>query len=154
MTRRTTAAAISLDASWETGEQPQVAPPPSTTTAEVYFHSFEVVGSRPLPGGVSVDEFVRQVEAKPGMSEALARARARLAADIEQVETLRRLRLAAGLSQARLAERAGTTQAQIALIESGARDPQTDMITRLAQALDAQPARVFDAIRAQRCDHG
>lgn len=130
---------------------PQVATPPSsTTTAKVYSHSFEVVRPSSLPGGVPLDEFVKDWEADPEMAEEMRRARGRLATRLDDVETLRSLRLRAGLSQSLLASRAGTTQSHVAHIESGAKDPQTEMIDRLASALDLDPARVFLAIRAQR----
>ena len=44
-------------------------------------------------------------------------------------------RLAAGLSQTQLAEKIGTAQSHIALIEQGKNDPGTDLITRIAEAL-------------------
>jgi transcriptional regulator with XRE-family HTH domain len=68
----------------------------------------------------------------------------------EGSESLRSLRLAAGLSQAKLAEGAGATQSYVARIEAGTLDPGTDMLARLAAALGATEAVVFGAIRAQR----
>jgi hypothetical protein len=38
----------------------------------------------------------------------------------------------------------------VAHIESGEKDPQTDMIARLARALGVRPERVFSSIRGQR----
>ncbi|MGB5103263.1 MAG: helix-turn-helix transcriptional regulator [Steroidobacteraceae bacterium] len=124
--------------------------PSSTTSAKVYSHSFEIVRPSPLRGGTPIDEFVKDWEADPEMAAELQRARTRLAKHLDKAETLRSLRLKAGLSQALLAARAGTTQSHVALIESGAKDPQTDMITRLAAALELDPARVFLAVRTQR----
>lgn len=50
-------------------------------------------------------------------------------------EALRELRAASGLSQAELAERAGTCQAAVSLIETGRRDPRAS--TYLALAMHA-----------------
>ena len=58
--------------------------------------------------------------------------------------------MAAGLSQAKLADRAGATQSYIARVEAGTLDPGTDMLARLADALGASEESVFAAIRAQR----
>lgn len=129
---------------------PQAERLPSSTTAKVYSHSFEVVRPGPLLGGTAVDDFVRDWESDPDMAAELARARARFANAFDDIETLRSLRLGAGLSQALLAARAETTQSHVAHIEAGAKDPQTDMVVRLATALDLTPERVFSAIRAQR----
>ncbi len=59
--------------------------------------------------------------------------------------TLKRLRLEKGLSQIALARQIGSTQAQIARVESGRQDVQVSTITRIAEALEIEP---FDAIRA------
>lgn len=48
---------------------------------------------------------------------------------------LRALRAAAGLRQIDLAEKAGINRVQIALIESGAREPRWTMACSLAEAL-------------------
>lgn len=150
MTRHTSSATKLVDVSWGNGELLQEEHPPSSTSARVYTHDFEVVQPSPLPGGVDIDDFLRSWEADPGMAGELRRARREIADTLDEVETLRRLRLKAGLSQALLAERARTTQSHIAHIESGAKDPQTDMIVRVAAALDVEPERVFAAVRAQR----
>jgi transcriptional regulator with XRE-family HTH domain len=50
-------------------------------------------------------------------------------------ETIRRLRLEMGLSQERLAERAGTDLSQIGGIERGVRNPTYATLVRLATAL-------------------
>ncbi|QUD83366.1 helix-turn-helix transcriptional regulator [Gordonia polyisoprenivorans] len=61
-----------------------------------------------------------------------AYATAGLAMDL--AETVYQARQAAGLSQAQLAERMGSTQSSIAAIESGARTPTVDLLERLARA--------------------
>ena len=85
-------------------------------------------------GLASAEKLVHQWRERPG----------------SKLETLRSLRDAAKLSQAELARRAGTTQSHVAHIESGEKDPQTDMIARLAKALGVRPERVFSSIRGQR----
>jgi transcriptional regulator with XRE-family HTH domain len=52
-------------------------------------------------------------------------------------ESLRQLRLEAGLSQEQLAERAGTDLSQVGGIERGLRNPSYTTLSRLATALDA-----------------
>lgn len=57
---------------------------------------------------------------------------------------IRRARLAAGLTQAQLARRAGTSQSAVAAYESGAKTPTVDTLERLLRAagqrLEAAPA--------------
>jgi predicted transcriptional regulator len=72
----------------------------------------------------------------------------------DEPETLSALRLAAGLSQAQLAEKAYTSQPHIARIERGQTDPGTDLIARIAAALGEDDMRVYRAIRNQLTTHG
>ena len=58
--------------------------------------------------------------------------------------------MVAGLSQAKLAERANATQSYVARIEAGTLDPGTDMLARLARALGVSEETVFSAVRSQR----
>ena len=53
---------------------------------------------------------------------------------MEVAETVFRARETAGLTQAELARRMGTTQSAIAAIESGARTPTVELLDRLARA--------------------
>lgn len=53
---------------------------------------------------------------------------------MELAEIAYRAREAAGLTQAELADKMGTTQSAIAAIESGARTPTVDLLERLARA--------------------
>ena len=65
--------------------------------------------------------------------------RAELAAlrpEIEFRSALINARVAAGLTQAELAERVGTRQPAIARLESGGAKPSFDMLTRLSAALN------------------
>jgi transcriptional regulator with XRE-family HTH domain len=54
-------------------------------------------------------------------------------------EALRRHRLAADLSQAALANRAGTSPSLIALLELGQREPRRDKVIAIARALALRP---------------
>jgi len=58
-------------------------------------------------------------------------------------QTLRKLRRAAGLSQAKLAALIGVTQATISYIETGARRLTEPTADRLAQALGLEPAEMI-----------
>lgn len=49
---------------------------------------------------------------------------------------VRQLREAAGLSQAELARRMGTSQSMIARLEAGGADPKLDTLERVSRALD------------------
>jgi predicted transcriptional regulator len=99
---------------------------------------------------MSVADFISRHEADPAMAARLSQARQRMAGEIDQITTLRRLRLAAGFSQDKLAEAAKTSQAYIARVEAGTLDPGSDMVARMASALRLHPVVVFEAIRTQR----
>jgi transcriptional regulator with XRE-family HTH domain len=88
------------------------------------------------------------------MAPHLEQARRDLANIVDRPGTLRHLRLAAGMSQAKLAELALTTQSYIARVEAGTLDPGTDMLARLASALGVDELTAFAAVRAQRSDKG
>ena len=73
---------------------------------------------------------------------------------------VREARKRAGLTQVRLAERAGVPQSTVARIESGARTPSTDLVERLVRAagfeirvglgeLDPQTSSLFE--RTLKC---
>ncbi len=98
----------------------------------------------------TVDALAAEFEQLPQMAEALAAARRDLSGLIGEGNcTFRGLRLAAGLSQAGLAARAGLTQSHVALIEGGRNDPTTGTIAKLARALGVNEQLVFRAIRAR-----
>ncbi len=59
------------------------------------------------------------------------------------MSTLRELRQAAGLSQEKLAELAGTSQPQINKLETGQRKMTVDWAVKLAQSLGVEPARLL-----------
>ncbi len=100
--------------------------------------------------GPTLDALVAEFEQHPQMADALASARRELGSLIaDGPDSVRDLRLTAGLSQAGLAARAGLTQSHVALIESGRNDPTTGTVAKLAKALGASEQAVFQAIRAK-----
>ena len=78
-----------------------------------------------VPAGYrELDDVIRESESIPRRAAALARARVRLAAQVENVDqkaTIASMRLKSGLSQARVAELLGNSQSGYSLIESGKR---------------------------------
>ncbi|MEO5534142.1 MAG: helix-turn-helix domain-containing protein [Pseudolysinimonas sp.] len=62
---------------------------------------------------------------------------------------IRALRVAAGLTQAELAERAGTARPNIAAYESGAKTPSPEVRDRLIAAMRPRPS---DALRGHEAD--
>ncbi|BAX90253.1 transcriptional regulator [Mycobacterium shigaense] len=64
---------------------------------------------------------------------------------MELAETAYRARETAGLTQAELARKMGTTQSAIAAIESGARTPTVELLERLARACGRRLTISIDA---------
>jgi transcriptional regulator with XRE-family HTH domain len=58
-------------------------------------------------------------------------------------ENMRRLRLAAGLTQERLSEVAQMDAAEISRLERGGRDPQLFTIVRVARGLGVTPSELL-----------
>lgn len=56
---------------------------------------------------------------------------------------IKEYRIKKGISQARLAELVDTTQAAVAMWETGARTPRTDKLPRLAEVLGCSVADLF-----------
>jgi DNA-binding XRE family transcriptional regulator len=131
------------------GEAPQTAAAPKTN-GQVIFGKFAVPSMLPLRGGVAISDLVKELETDADMATHLEEARRSLADVVGKTGTLRHLRLAAGMSQAKLADLALTTQSYIARVESGTLDPGTDMLVRLASALGTDEVTVFSAVRTQR----
>lgn len=61
-------------------------------------------------------------------------------------ENLRRLRLAAGMTQDRLSEAAKMDSAEISRLERGGRDPQLLTIVRVARGLGVTPSELLSGI--------
>jgi transcriptional regulator with XRE-family HTH domain len=61
-------------------------------------------------------------------------------------ENLRRLRLAAGMTQERLSEAAHMDSAEISRLERGARDPQLLTIVRVARGLGVTPSELLSGV--------
>ena len=104
---------------------------------------------------VSLDDFLSEfaddVEVQQGLNESRRALAKTLYSD--EPDTLTFLRLSKGMSQAQLAKRAKTTQSYIARIEKGTADPTSNMIQRLAEALEiVDSAAVFSAVINQRRD--
>jgi uncharacterized protein len=62
---------------------------------------------------------------------------------------LRRRRLAAGLSQSQLGQRAGISQSNIAAYEAGRRPMSADMSERIVRAMRRRPSEALRAHRAE-----
>jgi len=122
------------------------------STGLVVWANFEPKKPLPIPKTTSIDDFVSLLERDEAMATRLAEARRAIGAQIhaDQPQSLAALRVAAGLSQAQLAQRIGTSQSHIACIERGKTDPGTDVIERIAGALGANSGRVYSAIVATR----
>jgi len=130
--------------------------PKSNPTGLIYKFEFSAPRPLPLPGSVSVDVLVKAAEADANKAAYMQQARKRLATTLyaDEPETLSALRLAAGYSQAQLADKASTSQPHIARIERGQTDPGTDLIARIAAALGIDEMRVYRAIRKQLATRG
>ncbi|MHB1092003.1 helix-turn-helix domain-containing protein [Thiobacillus sp.] len=124
--------------------------------AEVVYREFGPTRPLPIANTTSLQSLIDEFESEPEFASHLAEARRDLATTLyaDEANTLTALRLSAGMSQAKLAAGADTTQPYIARIERGQVDPGTEMIERIAQALGASPDCVFLAIREQRRIHG
>lgn len=115
-----------------------------SSSGRVIYCEFGTTSAKPLRGGVPLSQMMRQLEADPEMAERFAQGRRALAENLSSpAETIRSLRLKAGLSQVQLAEGASATQSYIARLEAGTLDPGTDMLARLAAALALPEIDVF-----------
>jgi len=63
---------------------------------------------------------------------------------------VRRVRLAAGLSQAKLAERMGVDRAYVSGLESGQRNPTVVTLWHICEALGVRLRTLFDEEKAGR----
>jgi len=98
-------------------------------------------------GHFTIDEYIEQGEKDDSRRRALSEARQWVAETLYKGEedSIRSLRLKKGLSQAKLASLANTTQAHIARIETGYSDCQVGTLQRVANALGID---VLDVVKA------
>jgi transcriptional regulator with XRE-family HTH domain len=68
------------------------------------------------------------------------------------VSVLRRLRVAAGLSQEQLALNCGLDRTFISLLERGLRQPTLTTVFLLADSLAIKPSKLFAAVEANLAD--
>jgi len=124
---------------------------PSTSIENVIFGEFTAQRPIPLSNTTTIESLLQESEADPRKAKYLSEARKELSGTLyeEKPKTLSVLRLAVGLSQVQLAKLVGTSQPHLARIEQGKNDPGTDMIARIANALDLNDIDVFQAIRNQ-----
>lgn len=99
---------------------------------------------------INADAREQRIAQNPKRAAAIAKGRKRLAASIakqnEGIETLATLRLAAGISQSKLADLLGTQQPNIARMERRPGDLQVSTLVLLSQHLHASLDRVVAAI--------
>ena len=124
--------------------------------APVFYCEFGAPRPVSLANTVSLESLLAEFESDPAMSEEMAQARRQLAVTMyqDEPETLSALRLAAGLSQVQLAKLVETSQPHIARIERGTTDPGTEMIARIAKALNVDEVAAFRAVRLQLSTRG
>jgi DNA-binding XRE family transcriptional regulator len=140
-----------VSASWTTGIALPAELLPRSTAGTVFYGTFDLSSTTPLRGSRSLSSYMASAEANPQLAARLAAARQRHASAIDATpNSLRSLRLKAGLSQAGLAIKIGVGQSYIARVECSRTDPGTDMIVRIADGLNTSPENVFLAVRAGR----
>jgi len=116
-----------------------------------------LVSRRQTRHGVAIDTLIAERERDTKKAAALARARRKHAANLEDdpALSLTRLRLAKGWSQTQLAHAIGTQQPYIARIERGDDDLKMSTMEKIAQALGVPASDIFQAVatvRARRED--
>lgn len=94
--------------------------------------------------GKSIDDLVSTIQQQEGGEARLQRARQRLSSMLaaKQSQSIRTMRLNAGLSQTQLAELTGLSQPQIATIERPNSNPTIDTLKKIAEALGVRVSAV------------
>ncbi|OYU20986.1 MAG: hypothetical protein CFE42_21810 [Ralstonia sp. PBBBR1] len=94
--------------------------------------------------GKSIDDLVSTIQQQEGGEARLQRARQRLSSMLaaKQPQSIRTMRLNAGLSQTQLAELTGLSQPQIATIERPNSNPTIDTLKKIAEALGVRVSAV------------
>ena len=124
---------------------------PSSFNPNILYYEFNAASPSPIANTTDIDDLIKEFEQDAEMAKAISNARKKLAADLySKSVSFSSLRLAAGLSQDQLAAKVKTSQSHIAKIEAGKNDPSTDVIQRLAVALNKAPESVFNAVLEQR----
>lgn len=126
-------------------------PVPSTDRARHLALVVPIVPRLPLLKGQTTTAMLRErLSTVAGFSENLVSARVELAsqlADSGAPRTLQVLRISKGLSQAALAERIGSKQGKLSLLENGRTpDPHIRTLVDLAAALGVSLQEAFDAL--------
>lgn len=123
----------------------------SSTTSRVIWRAFDSQRPLPLPKTKTLSSVLARYANDPVKAKHMEEARKVVAQTVykDEPDTLSALRLGCGFSQAQLAALVETTQPYIARVERGQVDPSTDMIARLAKALNVDEATAFRAIRNQ-----
>jgi DNA-binding XRE family transcriptional regulator len=113
-------------------------PQPQVATNPINVPTFRVEEARPKKDeALEIEDLVAIFESEPKGREDMASARQWLGTtlDITEIGTLKALRLAAGLSQASLAQIVGQQQPNISAIEAGQRKPEYETAKKIASAL-------------------
>lgn len=113
---------------------------------QVIYREFPQVTSVATPDGcVDIDKFISEVSQDKESAALISEGR-RWVADAllkDEPESLKRVRLSKGLSQAQLADMTGTSQAHIARLENGVTEPQVSTVLKLAKALGIKAEELF-----------
>jgi DNA-binding XRE family transcriptional regulator len=96
-------------------------------------------------GWRDIHDRTAELAKNPRRAQALARARQKLAQELS-APALAVLRLQKGWSQTELAQRIGTSQSRLSLIESGIDDPLHRTVVKLAEALGEELETVSRAL--------
>jgi ribosome-binding protein aMBF1 (putative translation factor) len=107
----------------------------------------EAVVEYPPPGWRDIRSRLDELERDPKRSRALARARQKLAEELHPPRSLAALRLKKGLSKTVLAQRIGTTQSRLSMLEAGLDEPFLRTAEKLAEALEIPLGTVAQAFK-------
>ena len=148
----TTLTKTSPNAFSPTGSKSPADKTPESSPSVILYREFSPPPAPSLPGTTRLRSILQKYEKDTQKAALIADARRQFAKTAleGEAESLRSLRLEAGLSQDQLAEKCGTAQSHIAKIELGQTDPGTDTIVRIAESIGQSPERVFAAVRFQR----
>jgi DNA-binding XRE family transcriptional regulator len=131
---------------------PEAVSAPGRACLVIEFDKWRELNSDQPAHSTPLNTLIQEYETDPEFSEALQKARRTLAPKLRVMapNTLREIRLERGLSQTAVAAQIGSTQAQIARVESGKQDVQVGTLIRLAQALSIDPIEAIRAFLTQR----